>query len=163
MINEELTKKLEQLMQEKDNVVIAIDGPNHALGASLAGQLRQKYGCNVFRTSDYSRIPDELTSEEAAQPGGRLDRERLRTEVIEPLKAGSDVSFRVYSVIAMSYIPAMPVSAKKLNVIEGAYSMHPELVPLYDLTVFAPTDAAFANEAEALFYAAVCPAADITL
>lgn len=164
MIKQELIEKLEQLMQEKDHVVIAIDGPNHALGARIAEQLQQKYKCNIFRTSNYNRLPDDLTSGSAAQPGGRLDCARLRTEVIEPLRAGADVSFRVYSVIAMSYMPAMPVSARKLNIIEGVYSMHPELAPLYDLTVFAPANSvSYASEAEALYYNTVCPAADIIL
>lgn len=164
MINEIIIGQLEKLMQEKDHVVIAIDGPDHATSSNLAQELQQKYKCNIFRTSNYTRLPDDLTPETLAQPGGRLDWQRLKAEVIEPLKEGRQVIFRVYSVIAMSYMPPMPVDAKKLNIIEGVYSMHPELAGLYDLTLFAPANSvSYANEAEALYYNSACPTADIVV
>lgn len=164
MISEILTQKLEELMSQKDHVVIAIDGPGHEAGAALALELQQKYKCNVFHTSNYNRPADELTPEVLGTPGGKLDWQRLKTEVIEPLKEGKDVVFRVFSFVAMAYMPAMPAPAKKLNIIEGVYSLHPELRPLYDLAVFVPANGgAFANEQEALYYNGVDMKPDIVL
>lgn len=164
MIPETLTRKLEELMSQKDHVVIAIDGPGHEAGSALAAELQQRYKCNVFHTSNYGRQADELTPEVLRTPGEKLDRQRLRTEVIEPLKEGRDVIFRVFSFVAMAYMPAMPAPAKKLNIIEGAYSLHPELRPLYDLAVFVPAEGgAFANEQEALYYNSFDLKADVIL
>lgn len=164
MIPEKLIVQLEELMAQKDHVVIAIDGPGHEKGAALAMELQQKYKCNVFHTSNYSRPADDLTPEVLSVPGGKLDWQRLKTEVIEPLKEGKDVVFRVFSFVAMAYMPAMPAPAKKLNVIEGVYSLHPELRALYDLAVFAPADSTgYANEQEALYYNSVDTAPDAVL
>lgn len=164
MIPEILTRKLEELMAQKDHVVIAIDGPGHEAGSALVGELQQKYKCNVFHTSNYNRPADDLTPEVLRTPGGKLDWQRLKTEVIEPLREGKDVIFRVFSFVAMAYMPAMPAPAKKLNIIEGAYSLHPELRPLYDLAVFSPENGtAFANDQEALYYNSADMKADVIL
>ena len=53
-----------------------------------------------------------------------------------PLRRGETVSYRRFDCATMQLLPAVPVAPKRLVVVEGAYSMHPELAPHYDLSAF---------------------------
>ena len=69
-------------------------------------------------------------------PGGNMDLERFRTEVLEPVFAGQEVCYRPFDCSAGLCAPAVPVAFKALSVIEGSYSHHPALKARYDLKLF---------------------------
>lgn len=123
-------------MLEKGAVNLAIDGGSASGKTTLADLLGKVYDCNIFHMDDFFLQPHQRTSERFAEAGGNVDRERFRYEVTEPLLKGEDVSYRRFDCSTMSLLPAVTVKPKKLNVVEGAYSMHPYLSELYNLSVF---------------------------
>ena len=65
-----------------------------------------------------------------------MDYERFLEEVLSPLKKGETISYRRFDCATFTLEPPITMTATELTVIEGAYSMHPELAKHYDLSVF---------------------------
>ena len=54
---------------------------------------------------------------------------------LAPLRQGQPVSFRRFDCHSLTLLPSMAVAPSSLAVVEGSYSLHPELAPMYDITV----------------------------
>ena len=63
-----------------------------------------------------------------------MDRERFLAEVLIPLRAGETVQYRRFDCSTFTVLPPKPIAAGRLNVIEGTYSLHPDLEKQYDLS-----------------------------
>ena len=83
-----LKKRIDDLLKTGDQIVIAIDGNCTAGKTTLASVLAKEYDCNVFHMDDFFLRPEQRTAQRYAQPGGNVDYERFREEVMIPLKAG---------------------------------------------------------------------------
>src|SRR5690606_23167501 len=74
--------------------------------------------------------------ERLKEVGGNVDYVRFKQEVIEGLQSGREFEYRVYNCKKMALDKTISVKPKKLNIIEGVYSMHPTLIDSYDLKIF---------------------------
>lgn len=90
--------------------------------------------CSIWMT--FFSAPSSAPPARFAEPGGNVDRERFLAEVLLPLRRGEKVFYRRFDCASMQLQNAVETAPKKLVVAEGAYSMHPELAPYYDLSVF---------------------------
>lgn len=127
----ELDKRL-----EKGNVIVAIEGGSASGKTTLGNILSDIYDCTVFHMDDFFLQPEQRTKERYAQVGGNVDRERFLAEVLLPLRKGEMVDYRKFDCSTMSLGEKIQVTPKKLTIVEGAYSMHPELEKYYDFSVF---------------------------
>ena len=134
-----LFDKIEQALA-LGNLILAIDGGSAAGKTSLAELLRQKYDCAVFHADDFFLRPEQRTAQRLSEPGGNMDRERLKTEVLDSLKKGEVVSYSPFSCKSMSLMEPVTVLPNRLAVVEGAYSLHPEIADTYGLKVFLDLD-----------------------
>ena len=117
-------------------VRLAIEGGS-ASGKTTLGQiLAERYGCTVFHMDDFFLRPEQRTASRFAEPGGNVDRERFLEEVLLPLRRGEEIFYRRFDCATMQMQKPIEIVPGKLVVTEGAYSMHPELAPYYDLSVF---------------------------
>lgn len=137
---------IDRLMGQRERVTVAIEGGSASGKTSLSRLLEQVYDCNVFHMDDFFLQMHQRTPERFAEPGGNVDRERFAAEVLEPLKKGGAFEYRVFDCSQMALGEKIAVAPKKLNVVEGAYSMHPELRGAYDLSVFLSVDPALQAE-----------------
>lgn len=135
-MNEILKQTLDRLLREKDRVLVALEGPCTAGKTTLAAQMEREYDCNVFHMDDFFLRPHQRTGERLSQPGGNVDYERFREEVLDPLLAGKSFSFRPYDCSTGQLSSPVAVEPKKLNIIEGTYSHHPFFGDRYDLRLF---------------------------
>ena len=117
-------------------VRLAIDGGSASGKTTLGALLAERYGCTVFHMDDFFLRPEQRTPERFAEPGGNVDRERFLTEVLLPLSRGETVRYRRFDCATMTLLDAKEISPTRLVVTEGAYSMHPDLAPYYDISVF---------------------------
>ena len=131
-----LRQRIDLLLVEKEQVIVAIDGNCAAGKTTLAGQLAQIYDCNVFHMDDFFLRPEQRTAQRYAQPGGNVDYERFREEVLLPLKSGKAFSYRPFDCGSLELTAPVPVSPRKLNIIEGTYCLHPYFGDVHDLKVF---------------------------
>ena len=84
---ETIRKKIDELLTQKDMVVVAIDGKCTSGKTTLASKLVQIYDCNVFHMDDFFLRPEQRTPERFAEVGGNVDYERFQEEVLLPLKS----------------------------------------------------------------------------
>lgn len=132
----ELLQAIDERLPRQERLLLAIDGGSASGKTTLAALLAQRYGCPVFHMDDFFLRPEQRTPQRLAEPGGNVDRERFFSEVLQPLRQGGPASYRRYDCQTGQLLPPVLRQAGQLNVIEGAYSMHPELSALYDLSVF---------------------------
>jgi len=119
---------------ELQRVLLALDGACASGKTTLAAFLQKLYGCPLFHMDDFFLRPEQRTPERYAEPGGNVDRERFLAEVLIPLRAGETVQYRRFDCSTFTVLPPKPIAAGRLNVIEGTYSLHPDLEKQYDLS-----------------------------
>ena len=139
-MNEVLLSAIDQLLAKKEHVVVAIDGPCTAGKTTLAGKLQSHYGCTVIHMDEFFLRPEQRTPERLSAPGGNVDYERFREEVLLPLSTGEVFSYRPFSCARMALAEPVTVPSGRLTVVEGTYSTHPYFQNPYDLTIFLTVD-----------------------
>ncbi|MBQ3107783.1 MAG: hypothetical protein IJC68_04140, partial [Firmicutes bacterium] len=117
-------------------LTLAIEGGSASGKTTLSQLLQDLYGCTVFHMDDFFLQPHQRTPQRFAEPGGNVDRERFLEEILLPLHRKEPVTFRPFDCSTMTLSGPVSMEATPLTVIEGAYSMHPELAPYYDFSVF---------------------------
>lgn len=132
--------RIDQLLAAGKPVVMAIEGGSASGKSTLAALLAEVYGAAVFHMDDFFLRPEQRTPERFAEPGGNVDRERFRAEVLDKLPTGEAVTYRPFDCSVMSLGAPVTVQPAALTVIEGAYCMHPGLRGIYNLSVFLTID-----------------------
>ncbi len=130
-----LISQIDKLLQE-GSVTLAIEGGSASGKTTLAEVLAKIYGCNVFHMDDFFLRPEQRTPERYAEAGGNVDRERFLEEVLIPHSERREVCYRRFDCSSQTLLPPVRIMPTQLTVVEGAYSMHPELRSYYDLSVF---------------------------
>lgn len=131
-----IRERIGMLLNEKDRIIVAIDGSCTSGKSTLATALAKEYDCNLFRVDDFFLRPEQRTPERLAEVGGNVDYERFREEVLLPLEAGRAFEYRPYDCRTGSLKMPVAVMPKHINIIEGSYSHHPYFEDPYDLKVF---------------------------
>lgn len=124
----------------KDNVIIAIDGGSASGKSTLSELLEKLYDCNIFHMDDFFLQKEQRTSQRLLEIGGNIDRERFLKEVLVPLSNRDVINYHKFDCSTMSLGNNIEVKPKKLTIIEGVYSMHPEFTKYYDLSVYLNID-----------------------
>ena len=135
-----LKKQIDTLLNTGRQILIAIDGNCTAGKTTLASFLEKEYDCNVFHKDDFFLRPEQRTAERYAQPGGNVDYERFREEVLLPLNSGETFSYRPFSCKTFTLSESVQVMPKQLNIVEGTYCLHPYFGDAYDLKLFLSVD-----------------------
>lgn len=128
-------RAINALQSQKESVIIAIDGKCTSGKTTLANQLAEIYDCNVLHMDDFFLRPEQRTPERFAQIGGNVDYERFKSEVLLPLQMGIPFSYRPFRCSEQSLGNAICVTPKRLNIVEGSYSLHPYFEDPYDLKI----------------------------
>lgn len=136
MMHSSLISSIDELMKEKDKVVIAIDGGCASGKTTLTSSLAETYECNVFHIDNFFLQPHQRTEARLNTVGGNVDYERFEEEVLVKLSTNESFSYAPYCCKTLDLLPPIYVEPLKLNIIEGVYSMHPNLIKYYDLKVF---------------------------
>lgn len=131
-----LLAAIDREMAEKGRALVAVEGGSASGKTTLAALLERVYGCNVFHMDDFFLRPEQRTAARLAEPGGNVDRERFAGEVLGPLTRGRPVQYRRYDCRTQTLGEPVEISPHALNIVEGAYSMHPDLADCYDLSAF---------------------------
>ena len=131
---------IDTLLSTGRQIVIAIDGNCTAGKTTLASVLEREYDCNIFHMDDFFLRPEQRTPERYAQPGGNVDYERFRGEVLLPLKEGNPFSYCPFDCKSFTLRDPVEVIPKQLNIVEGTYCLHPYFGEIYDLKLFLSVD-----------------------
>ena len=137
---QELLEKIDQIYKQKGHVTIAIDGRCGSGKTTLANKLKAYLDCHIFHMDNFYLQTCQRTKERYNEPGGNVDRERFKKEVLEPLNDQQDVLYRPFDCSSMSISEGTLYPYKPINIIEGSYSCHPDLRDDYDITLFLDID-----------------------
>ena len=124
------------ILDQKANAVIAIDGCCASGKTTLANRLAEEFGAQVISMDDFFLPPDMRTHNRLSQPGGNVHYERFVEEVVIPLQNNKQFYYRVFNCKAGSYTDTKSITPNKAVIIEGAYSLHPEIYDVFDLKIF---------------------------
>ena len=137
---ESVIKQIDDLLTQKDAVIVAIDGKCTSGKTTLASKLAELYDCNVFHMDDFFLRPEQRTPERFSEVGGNVDYERFLEEVLLPLKSSKTFSYRPFDCSTFMLAAPVAVTPKKLNIVEGTYSHHPYFGNPYDLKILLTVD-----------------------
>jgi len=119
----------------KKPFLVAIDGKCTSGKTTLALYLSTIYDCNVISLDDFF-LPVELrTKERYLKTGGNVHYERFLNEVLEPLSCHKKVNYGVFDCSVMNITTTRDLPEKNLYIIEGSYSLRPDFIKYYDLSV----------------------------
>jgi len=124
-IDQQLIGRIDQLLDTKDNVVVAIDGNSTAGKSTLAAYFKETHSCDVISMDHFFLRPELRTPQRLSQPGGNIDYDRFIDEVITPLRKGESFSYQPYDCKTGTMAEPIVIDLKPLIVVEGVYSMHP--------------------------------------
>lgn len=121
---------------DKEYVIIAIDGPSGSGKTAFAKSIKENFDCNIFHMDDFFLTPERKTEERLSTPGGNVDWERFKEQVIDKIKTGEPFTYDIYHCKTNDYATSKVVTPKRLNIVEGVYAMHPELIDNYEYKIF---------------------------
>lgn len=127
MTREELLLKL----KNKDSFILAIDGKCGSGKSTLGKELQDIFGGNLFHMDDFYLPLEMRTKDRLSQPGGNVDFERFLETVLIPLSKGLDVHYKKFNCSKMDFDSEEIIPYHNVNIIEGSYSLRPELVDYY--------------------------------
>ncbi len=128
--------KIKETLESKPCAVIAVDGMCASGKTTLASRLSEEFGFEIIHMDDFF-LPFEMRTERRlSQPGGNIHYERFVEEVIIPLKENKDFEYNVFDCSSGKYGKKRKFHYGRPVIIEGAYSLHPEIPDIYDLKMF---------------------------
>ena len=139
---------LEQLRQEKDLVLVGIDGRGGAGKSTLARQLAGQLGdAVVIEFDDFYRPSATRLPPGDTDIGGNFEWRRLRDQVLLPLSRAEEARYQRYDWVTDSMAEWHTVPACGVVLIDGNYSTREELRDLYDFRIWvdAPHDVRLAR------------------
>lgn len=135
-----ITKEIDKLLEDKKRIIIGIDGRSGSGKSSLANLLAKSYDCNIFHMDDFFLPAKEKTEERLNQPGGNVDYIRFKEDAMDKLMEGKTFTYQIFDCKVQALTEERIVRPKKLNIVEGAYTMYPLLIDSYDLKIFLDID-----------------------
>ena len=128
--------RIRSLLEEKEFLLVAIDGCCGAGKTTLAETLSHELSAGLVHIDDFYLPFEKRTSEIMCCPGGNIDYSRLTEEVLKPLSSNKVFIYKSFDCKTNSYKDSKLVKPTKITIVEGAYSCHPQLIQYYDLKIF---------------------------
>ncbi len=131
-----LSDTINELISQEDQIIIAIEGGCTSGKTTLASKLSEIYDANVIHMDDFF-LPFEMRTEERMKEiGGNIDYDRFNAEVAEKIIKNETFSYSVFDCSSGKINKTVTIEPKRLNIVEGVYSMHPLFDKIYTLKVF---------------------------
>ena len=131
---------IDRLMKELPHVRVALDGPCASGKSTLGEALSEIYRCPLIHMDDFFLRPEQRTPEQLAEPGGNVDYVRFRREVLEPLVEDRPAQYRPWQCRVGGFGPEQIVKPGPVTVVEGSYSLRPDLREGYHLRLWVEAD-----------------------
>jgi len=137
---DEVIRRITALAQSTAPLVVAIDGRSGTGKSTLTACIARVIGATVVDQDDFYS-GGSLEDWRALTVSDKVDRvidwRRVRTQVLEPLRAGKMASWHPFDWESMAGLAAqtISVSPSPIVILDGAYSSRRELADLVDLSI----------------------------
>ena len=129
-------RETDKRMHGRESFIIAVDGRCAAGKTSFCTVLSERLSGTLIHMDDSFLRKEQRTEERMQEPGGNINHERFREEVICPLKEGRAFTYRPFDCHTQSFKDAVRIVPGKVTIIEGAYACHPLWWESCDLHIF---------------------------
>ena len=140
---EELAALITSLAARAPLTMVAIEGPSGAGKSTLSRTLHrllpgsQVVDLEFFYSDVGVDPPGGLSPEECYEQ--HVDWRALDAQVLRPLRRGEPGRYQLYDWIAEKRTEWVDVKPEGIVLVDGLYAMRPELMDVYDLTVYVDT------------------------
>ena len=131
---------IDRAMEQPQPFNVAIEGGSASGKSTLADLLAKLYDCNNIHMDDFFLQPYQRTEARLSEIGGNIDYERFGEEITPTIRINSNILYRKFDCSVMALGETVSLPAKKLTIVEGAYSTHPYFKDPYQLRVFLKID-----------------------
>ena len=132
--NEFINRLKEQIENHDGIYVIAIDGMCASGKTTLGLKLAKELDANLVHMDDFYLPKTSRPSSFLEQPGAHMDFLRLKEEVLNHLS--EEVLYQRLDCQSQELSIIEKLSPKKVWIVEGSYSLHPELGKYYTHAIF---------------------------
>mgnify|MGYP001078128607 CR=1 FL=1 len=134
-----LFEAINKILQEKDRIVISIDGRCASGRTTLSQILQKELNATVFHMDDFF-LPESMKSiERLSSPGGNVHYERVIEELLE--HANEDIiTFQKFDCSLQQLKSPEMRKVSKIMIIEGVYSQQDILRNYYYINIFVTID-----------------------
>lgn len=122
---------IQQALQQKEPIIIAIDGPATSGKTTLAESLKEKFPISVVSMDHFFLPMNRKTPERLAEVGGNVDYERVEQQICKPFKLQELTQYEAFNCQTISYEQHFCTKSNVL-VLEGVYALHPALQKYID-------------------------------
>ncbi len=129
-----------ELARAKSPVIVAVDGRSGTGKSSLSTWIAGQVSATLIDQDDFY-AGDDLEVWQRLSPREKAERvidwRRVRTEALQPLRAGAQARWHPFDWKAMEGLASEPITAQpsRIVILDGAYSSRPELGDLIDLSI----------------------------
>lgn len=116
--------------------LIAIDGHCGSGKTTLADYLQKQLDCSLFHMDDFFLQPHQRTEERLNEPGGNVDYERFKEEILNHITDKSGLHFRPFSCRKWELGEPIFTPYRDIVLVEGSYSHHPYFENCYNFKIF---------------------------
>ncbi|WZL80558.1 (d)CMP kinase [Vallitaleaceae bacterium 9-2] len=136
----QLIETLNARIHKHTPFIIGIDGRSASGKTTLAQAIAKQYGASVIHMDDFFLPANLQTHEQFKKIGGNIDFERFITQVKLPLQSALSITYDIFSCKEQKIIRTQTIDNPTIVIVEGAYSHHPHLRDLYNLTIYLHHD-----------------------
>ena len=131
---------INEIIKQEDNtdrpILVAIDGRCGSGKTTLGEYLKGQFDCNLFHMDDFFLRMEQRTPDRMKETGGNVDYERFYETVLIPVQKKESVCYQPFSCKEWRLLDAYEIPYKRINIIEGSYSLHPYFGKPYQLKIF---------------------------
>ena len=126
---------------QKVRLLVAIDGLGGSGKSTLARLLKQQlkaigWTVAVVKHDDFYLPSNQRESQQIGMIGSDFDWERLRDQVLVPIREGRHADYQRYDWETDVLAEWHTISAANVVIVEGVYTIRRELISLYDLKIW---------------------------
>ena len=117
--------------------LIAIDGMCGSGKTTMGLYLAKELNASLFHMDDFFLQPHQRTEARLSEPGGNVDYERFKEEVLDHVTDENGVTFRPFN--CHEWKPAdkaVSVPYNDIVIVEGSYSHHPYFEDVFNIKIF---------------------------
>lgn len=128
--SEQILENIKKLSKKQETLLIGIDGFGGSGKSTLSKYLQEKLGKTIIVEMDDFYLPTLK----------RADYIRVDEQVLEPLHENRDASYQRYDWKIDSLAEWHPIKKGGIVIIEGVYSIHPDIADKYDYKIWVACD-----------------------
>lgn len=133
---DEIIAQIKNLQQEKDDLIILIDGRATSGKTVLAQHLADQYQANLIHIDDF------YLPQTKRQPGiaGNIDHKRLINDILIPIQKHQEYDYQPFDCHIQSLQIAKHIKYQRIHIIEGTYTFYLCQEIQSDLKIFLDVD-----------------------